>query len=89
MASEPLIQCAALFVGKEGGYSFFSGVDASRAYLTGEFATDLNDNVTDFSNSQFAGLVHWKDFYLKVCTLLFCISKLRSGHLSNNYIARF
>ena len=32
--------------GKDGGYHFFSGVDASRAFVTGEFKGDgLVDNV--------------------------------------------
>lgn len=53
-------------VGKDGSYSFFSGRDASRAYLTGKFQDDLNDDVEDFTDEQFHGLMHWKDFYLKV-----------------------
>jgi hypothetical protein len=52
--------------GKGGAYAFFCGRDCSRAFLTGEFEKDLNDNVTDFTPEQMAGLTHWKDFYLKV-----------------------
>ena len=61
-----------LCAGKDGSYGFFSGVDASRGFLTGDFTGDLNDNVTDFTPQQMAGLVRWKDFYLKVCMPLFC-----------------
>eukprot|EP00892_Ulva_mutabilis_P005609 jgi/Ulvmu1/341/UM001_0345.1 len=53
------------FYGKDGGYNFFTGRDASRAYLTGKFQDDLNDDVEDFTDEQFHGLMHWKNFYLK------------------------
>jgi hypothetical protein len=52
--------------GKDGSYSFFSGVDASRAFITGAFSDDLNDNVEDFTDDQMAGLSQWKGFFLKV-----------------------
>ena len=58
--------------GKDGSYAFFTGVDASRAFLTGDFAGDLNDNITDFTDSQMAGLSRWKDFYHKVRRLSSC-----------------
>lgn len=57
------------YAGAKGGYSFFAGTDASRAYLTGKFQDDLNDDVEDFTDEQFHGLMHWKDFYLKVLLL--------------------
>lgn len=57
------------YAGDKGGYSFFAGNDASRAYLTGKFQDDLNDDVEDFTDEQFHGLMHWKEFYLKVLLL--------------------
>lgn len=57
-----------LCAGVDGGYEFFTGRDASRAFVTGKFADDLNDNVTDFTDAQMGGLVHWKDFFLKEYT---------------------
>lgn len=72
--------------GKQGGYSFFSGVDASRAFLTGEFADDLNDNVTDFTESQMHGLVHWRDFYLKVSITLSDFASCKRMHSKDTFI---
>jgi hypothetical protein len=57
-------------VGKDGSYGFFSGRDASRAYITGKFQEDLNDNVEDFTDENMAALVHWKGFYLKVTLIV-------------------
>lgn len=33
---------------------------------TGDFEGDLSDNVADLSAEQYAGLLHWRDFYHKV-----------------------
>lgn len=46
-----------------GSYSFFSGIDGSRAFVTGNFKDDLNDNVDDLSDSQIADLFNWKKTY--------------------------
>ncbi|CAF0705134.1 unnamed protein product [Brachionus calyciflorus] len=48
---------------KGGSYEFFVGRDASRAYVTGDFKNDLNDQVDDLSNSQVKDLFNWKSFY--------------------------
>lgn len=44
-------------------YSFFSGKDASRAYVTGCFQTHLTYDVRDFDDKQMKDLVTWRDFY--------------------------
>ncbi|XP_017557137.1 neuferricin [Pygocentrus nattereri] len=50
--------------GPEGGYRFFTGRDASRAFVTGEFTeAGLSDDVSDLSPSQIAALYDWLTFY--------------------------
>ncbi|SOV05197.1 related to FSH3 - putative serine hydrolase [Ustilago sp. UG-2017a] len=49
--------------GPGGYYSFFSGKDASRAYVTGCFKTHLTYDVRDFGDKQMNDLVSWRDFY--------------------------
>eukprot|EP01025_Chloroclados_australasicus_P031009 TRINITY_DN3127_c0_g3_i3.p1 TRINITY_DN3127_c0_g3~~TRINITY_DN3127_c0_g3_i3.p1 ORF type:complete len:608 (-),score=45.67 TRINITY_DN3127_c0_g3_i3:490-2055(-) len=51
------------FYAHGGGYDFFVGRDASRAFITGDFQNDLNDNVSDFDPGKSKGLVEWRDFY--------------------------
>jgi len=52
--------------GPGGGYGFFSGVDGSRAYVSGQFDEDgLIDDVAGLSNNDYLGLVNWVDFYAK------------------------
>ena len=63
-----------MHAGKGGDYEFFSGRDASRAYVTGNFTGDLNDDVADLKDKQMAGLVTWRDFYTKVCCIALCCS---------------
>lgn len=52
--------------GKGGTYAFFTGRDASRAFVTGDFTGDLRDDVSEFSDEQLAGVAHWRAFFLKV-----------------------
>ena len=52
--------------GKGGGYGFFSGRDASRAFVTGKFQDDLNDDIEDFEDDSMAALLHWRGFYFEV-----------------------
>ncbi|MEW5320470.1 MAG: hypothetical protein WDW38_011540 [Sanguina aurantia] len=52
----------------KGGYGFFLGKDASRAFVTGDFEGDLSDDVAHLSAEQYAGLLHWRDFYRKTYT---------------------
>ncbi|XP_046396960.1 neuferricin isoform X2 [Ischnura elegans] len=52
--------------GEGGGYSFFTGRDASRAYVTGDFTeTGLIDEVLDLTPQQLKGLQGWLEFYIK------------------------
>ncbi|NP_001096144.1 neuferricin precursor [Danio rerio] len=50
--------------GPGGGYHFFTGKDASRAFITGDFTeAGLSNDVSDFSESQIVALYDWLSFY--------------------------
>lgn len=52
--------------GPGGGYHFFTGKDASRAFITGDFTeAGLSSDVSDFSDSQIVALYDWLSFYQK------------------------
>ena len=51
-------------------WSLVLGRDASRAFITGEFTKDLNDNLDGLDDSQIASLFEWLDFYDKTYTFL-------------------
>ncbi|TSY98081.1 Neuferricin [Bagarius yarrelli] len=52
--------------GPDGGYRFFAGRDASRAFVTGDFTdAGLTDDVLDLSPSQIVALYDWLTFYQK------------------------
>ena len=52
------------YYGPGGGYSFFAGRDASRAFVTGQFdPAGLVDNVEDLPSSDYLGLQDWAKFY--------------------------
>ncbi|KAB5522463.1 hypothetical protein PHYPO_G00159800 [Pangasianodon hypophthalmus] len=52
--------------GPGGGYRFFTGRDASRAFVTGDFTeAGLTDDVSDLSPSQIVALYDWLAFYQK------------------------
>ncbi|KAJ3392738.1 hypothetical protein HDU84_003475 [Entophlyctis sp. JEL0112] len=54
------------YYGKGGGYSFFAGVDATRAYITGCFQTHLTHDLRGLTEEQLkTDLSHWTDFYEK------------------------
>ncbi|KAK4702379.1 hypothetical protein P7C70_g3839, partial [Phenoliferia sp. Uapishka_3] len=46
-----------------GGYSFFSGVDAARAYVTGCFKTHLTHDIRGFGKKEIRSLDQWKNFF--------------------------
>jgi hypothetical protein len=49
--------------GPGGSYQFFAGRDASKAFMTGKFKDDLNDDIRDFTPEYMNGLVEWLSFY--------------------------
>jgi len=52
------------FYGKGGGYEFFSGVDGSRAFKTGDFSEKgLVADVSGMSFEDYAGIEQWRKFY--------------------------
>jgi len=53
----------AKYYGKDGSYEFFAGKDATRAFATGNFKDDLNDNIEDFTEHQVGELFNWKKTY--------------------------
>ncbi|KND01606.1 uncharacterized protein SPPG_03403 [Spizellomyces punctatus DAOM BR117] len=53
------------YYGKGGGYNFFSGKDAARAYITGCFQTHLTHDLRGLSEAQIKTLDQWTDFYAK------------------------
>ncbi len=53
------------FYGTGGGYHFFAGRDASRAYATGDFKNDLTDNISGMNSDELKGIVTWLEFFRK------------------------
>lgn len=51
--------------GPGGGYSFFAGRDASRAFVTGDFENGLTDDLSELTNDNILSLEDWKKFYDK------------------------
>ncbi|KAF9179649.1 hypothetical protein BGZ51_006765 [Haplosporangium sp. Z 767] len=51
------------YYGKGGGYGFFSGKDASRAYTTGCFQTHLTHDLRGLTANQLADIDGWVKFY--------------------------
>jgi predicted heme/steroid binding protein len=49
--------------GPGGSYSFFTGKDGARAYITGCFATDLTHDLRGVPEEEWIELVAWKLFY--------------------------
>ena len=54
------------FYAKGAGYGFFAGRDASLAFATGNFKTNLTDNVSSLADAQLLELQNWvNDTYHK------------------------
>ncbi|KAI8922755.1 cytochrome b5-like heme/steroid binding domain-containing protein [Entophlyctis helioformis] len=53
------------YYGKGGSYSFFSGKDATRAYITGCFDKDLTHDLRGLTDLEIKTLSTWTDFYEK------------------------
>ncbi|CAG8551704.1 cytochrome b5 [Rhizophagus irregularis] len=51
------------YYGKGGGYNFFAGKDASRAYITGCFETHLTHDLRGLTHQQIKDLENWAGFY--------------------------
>ncbi|KAI8907484.1 cytochrome b5-like heme/steroid binding domain-containing protein [Powellomyces hirtus] len=51
------------YYGPEGGYKFFAGRDAARAYITGCFETHLTHDLRGLNEAQIKSLDTWTDFY--------------------------
>ena len=49
--------------GPGGGYAFFAGKDASRAYVTGCFKLHLPHDTRGFDDEQMDQLAGWKQFF--------------------------
>ncbi|CAN6574029.1 hypothetical protein ACFX13_046691 [Malus domestica] len=57
--------------GEGGGYNHFSGRDASRAFVSGNFTGDgLTDSLRGLSSTQVKSVVEWRDFYFKSYTFV-------------------
>lgn len=53
------------FYAPGGSYEFFAAKDATRAFATGDFVNDLNDQIEDLRDEQVNELFKWKDTYDK------------------------
>ena len=52
------------FYAEGGGYSFFTGIDGTRAFVSGNFTKEgLRDDIEDFDDEQLLGVEHWISFY--------------------------
>ncbi|XP_002731230.1 neuferricin-like [Saccoglossus kowalevskii] len=68
--------------GPGGGYEFFSGKDASRAYVTGEFnEKGLIDDLTGFTPQQAMEVKKWVEFYENTYTF---VGKLNGRYYDEN-----
>ena len=53
------VSSGAEFYAKGAGYGFFAGRDASLAFATGNFKTNLTDNVSSLADAQLLDLQNW------------------------------
>ena len=52
------------FYGEGGGYDFFTGIDGTRAFVSGNFTKEgLIDDIDDFDDEQLLGIKQWVEFY--------------------------
>lgn len=49
--------------GKGAEYNIFAGKDATRGFVTGNFALDLHDNIDGIDEAAYGQLESWKSFY--------------------------
>ena len=60
------------YYGKEGGYNWFSGRDASRSFIDGCFnekCFDAEKGLDGLTQSQIDSIIEWRSFYdgMSVC----------------------
>lgn len=72
---------------EDGAYGVFAFRDATRAFVTGDFQNDLNDDCRDFNAEQYAQAVRWRDFYMKSKVGWFCF--FASCGFSDVYLVDF
>eukprot|EP00842_Homolaphlyctis_polyrhiza_P003451 jgi/Hompol1/4106/HPOL_001727-RA len=53
------------YYGPGGGYEFFAGKDATRAYITGCFKTHLTHDLRGLSDAEAKSISTWTNFYAK------------------------
>eukprot|EP00794_Sanderia_malayensis_P013747 gene13747-15183_t len=57
--------------GKGGSYSFFTGIDGTKAFVTGDFNKEgLIDDITGLKDEQCLSLSEWQELYFKDYTYL-------------------
>ena len=82
-----LLLAGSQYYGPGGGYSFFAGRDASRAFVTGQFEeAGLVARVEGLSSSDYLGLEEWATFYEKEQPInyvmnYFCVNQKSAQHL--------
>ncbi|GFS38717.1 neuferricin [Trichonephila inaurata madagascariensis] len=60
-----------------GGYAFFAGRDATRAYITGDFSeAGLIDDVSDLDSASLISIEDWLSFYKEEYKLVDCSNSL-------------
>ncbi|KAJ3312980.1 hypothetical protein HDV04_002462 [Boothiomyces sp. JEL0838] len=57
------VTAGANYYGKGGGYSFFAGKDATRAFITGCFQTHLTHDLRGITEEQMKSLNSWIEIY--------------------------
>ncbi|KAI9144305.1 cytochrome b5-like heme/steroid binding domain-containing protein, partial [Paraphysoderma sedebokerense] len=51
------------YYGPEGGYKFFAGRDAGRAFATGCFESHLTNDLRGLTDDQIKSIEDWRSFY--------------------------
>lgn len=59
----PKIHGVCVCADQPGGYGGFSGRDASKSFVTGDFEKDLHDDIAHFTPEEFEAVLGWREFY--------------------------
>ena len=74
------------FYGNDGGYHFFSGKDATRAFATGDFTTNgLIESTSELKPEECKSIHGWLDFYKKSMKYHFIGYKENSIYINSNF----